>query len=60
MNQHEINKAMVRAGIDLDKLHKLTPAQLHQLEVAVIRNEKMIDAAVKMTRRHMTTSLFRR
>ncbi len=60
MNKHQLNAAMVRAGVDLDKLHKLTPVQLHRLETAIIHNEKVIDAAIEMTRRHMATSLFRR
>lgn len=60
MDEHEIKAAMVRAGIDLDKLHRLTHSQLHQLETVVIHNENVIAAAVKMTRRHMLTPLFKR
>lgn len=59
MNKHQLNVAMVRAGIDLDKLHKLTPTQLYNLKTVVICNEKMINAATQRTRQHMATPLFK-
>lgn len=60
MNKKQLDSAMVRAGIDLGKLHLLSENELDKLTAVVVENEIVINAAVQMTRRHMAEPIYRK